>query len=303
MRVKLIHNRSAGTDDHSTAKLFAWLRAAGHTPEFGAIDELRDGDVRADLVLVAGGDGTVRKAVFAMLRSEVPMAILPLGTANNLARSLDCERPAEEIIANLHRYETRRLDIGSATGPWGECVFLEGFGVGLFADYLAWIEHPSRRAWAEALREEQGMTRDYVFLPQLLEGYSARGWELRVDGENVDGEYFLVEALNTTCVGPFSGLVRHANPTDGLLHLVALGESELAAFRETLGRRAAGEDAPFSVPTRTFRNLELRSRDEFIHFDDHLWPKPGEHTKPATVHVRARPAGPRFLCPPRASGA
>lgn len=299
MRVTLIHNPSAGTDDHRAEELVGLLRDAGHDVHLGTMEAITRALPATDLILAAGGDGTVHKIAQKMMGRDTPVGILPLGTANNLARSLDLERPVEEIIANLDRYEPRRMGVGSAVGPWGERRFLEGFGVGLFADYLAFLQRPANRDWMEALREEQGMDRDYVFLPQLLGGYAAREWELRIDGERVDGEYFLVEAMNTTCLGPFSELVPPANPVDGWLHLVALGDQDLAGFSGTLQRRAAGENAPFRARSRRFRELELRSRDEFVHFDDRLWPKSGEHSEPAIIHVSVRRDGPYFLCPPR----
>jgi diacylglycerol kinase family enzyme len=60
-----------------------------------------------DLVAVAGGDGTVAKAARHMPNRNVPFALLPTGTANNVAHSLDLLGEAEEIAANLQGAPTR----------------------------------------------------------------------------------------------------------------------------------------------------------------------------------------------------
>ena len=66
----------------------------------------------ADLVLAAGGDGTVGKVARELIDTGVPLAVLPLGTANNLARSLGFIAAPEKIIAGLNHGEKRTFD------PW-----------------------------------------------------------------------------------------------------------------------------------------------------------------------------------------
>jgi diacylglycerol kinase family enzyme len=59
---------------------------------------------------------------------NVPLALLPTGTANNVAHSLDLLGEAEEIAANLQGAPTRPFDLGSVKGPCGECSFIEAVG-------------------------------------------------------------------------------------------------------------------------------------------------------------------------------
>ncbi|MCR5874635.1 lipid kinase [Phenylobacterium sp. J426] len=96
----------------------------------------------ADLVIVAGGDGTLAGAASALIEANRPMGILPLGTANDLARTLkipaDPVRAAEIIAAG----RTRRIDLGIANGH----PFFNVASVGLAADV------------ADALRAEEKRT-------------------------------------------------------------------------------------------------------------------------------------------------
>ncbi|PYI96041.1 MAG: hypothetical protein DME98_13705 [Verrucomicrobia bacterium] len=58
-----------------------------------------------DLVLAAGGDGTVGKIGRELIGTGIPLSVLPLGTANNLARSLGFIGSPEEIIYRARRRE------------------------------------------------------------------------------------------------------------------------------------------------------------------------------------------------------
>ncbi len=73
----------------------------------------RDG---MDLVIVCGGDGTINAAARGVLDTGLPMGILPLGTANDLARTLSIPADldaAADVIAAGHR---RRIDVGEVNG-------------------------------------------------------------------------------------------------------------------------------------------------------------------------------------------
>ncbi|MBO9625221.1 MAG: NAD(+)/NADH kinase [Microbacterium sp.] len=96
-----------------------------------------------DVVLVAGGDGTVRAVAEAMAGSGVPLAILPSGTGNLLARNLGLPLgdPAEMVRAALGDFR-HAIDIGwaqvmRADGEESEHAFVVLAGIGLDADMIA----------------------------------------------------------------------------------------------------------------------------------------------------------------------
>jgi diacylglycerol kinase (ATP) len=97
----------------------------------------------ASVVIAVGGDGTVRAVAEALRDSEVPLAVVPTGTGNLLARNLDLLRGSmAESVAIAFRGRNRAIDVGvaSATTAEGETtdhVFLVMAGVGLDARMIA----------------------------------------------------------------------------------------------------------------------------------------------------------------------
>ena len=75
----------------------------------------------ARLVVAAGGDGTVRSCAHALagptgLANTVPLAIVPLGTANLAARALGLPRRLDQVLAVAFRGRDRRIDLAEADG-------------------------------------------------------------------------------------------------------------------------------------------------------------------------------------------
>lgn len=95
------------------------------------------------MVIVAGGDGTVRAVAEALRDSEIPLAIVPSGTGNLLARNLQLPLGSlDESAAIAFGGEDRPIDLGvaSVTGVNGETddhVFLVMAGLGLDAEMIA----------------------------------------------------------------------------------------------------------------------------------------------------------------------
>lgn len=89
---------------------------------------VRDG---ADLVAVAGGDGTVREVATALVGKAIPLAIIPVGTFNNLALSLGIPRDIDSACQLLESGNTRQIDVGVADGRH---YFFEAAGVGVDAE-------------------------------------------------------------------------------------------------------------------------------------------------------------------------
>ena len=143
----LLHNPTAGGAHPSAVELMEQLRAAGFSPRYQSTkdDSYREAlNQDWDLVIVAGGDGTVTRVARGLRDRTTPIAILPIGTANNIARALGLEGDVAGLIARLGTAKPRRLDVGVAEGPWGKRRFLEAVGFGAIAKAISHSGHPSR---------------------------------------------------------------------------------------------------------------------------------------------------------------
>ncbi len=86
-------------------------------------------DEHIDLVIAAGGDGTIHAVASGLIKSESTLGIIPMGTMNNLAHSLGIPSTLEEACAIIGKGESHAIDVGHINGQ----IFLEVAGAGLEA--------------------------------------------------------------------------------------------------------------------------------------------------------------------------
>src|SRR6266498_2169153 len=141
MKVTLVHNPDAGDGYPSGDEILCLIRSAGHSAVYqSAKDVSWDSVLRehADVIAIAGGDGIVGNAAKRLVGRHIPIAVLPLGTANNVANALGLtNKSLEQLIGGWQTARRTKFDVGVATGPWGSTCFIEGLGVGFFADLIA----------------------------------------------------------------------------------------------------------------------------------------------------------------------
>jgi len=300
MRIILMHNPKAGRGTHRKKELMAALSKAGHR----AIYQSTENDYKkplkkpVDVVLVAGGDGTVGKVGRELIDSGIPLSVLPLGTANNLARSLGFTASPEEIVAGLESGEKRAFDIGLARGLWGKHYFFESAGGGLLADYLRQAKDKPKKT--KKLSEEQEMRRHVSLLRRMLHDYSARKWKMDIDGKDISDEYILWEAMNIRSVGPLLYLASQAATKDGRLDFVCAREEDRSLLMQYLDARLAGQRVKFPLPLRRFRKLNIVWENSTLHFDDKVWPRKNKKAKtPSDIEITVEPSALVILQPGR----
>jgi diacylglycerol kinase (ATP) len=299
MRITLMHNPKAGRGKHAKRELMAALAEAGHHAIY---QSMRRSDYKkalkepTDLVLAAGGDGTVGKVGRELIDTGIPLAVLPLGTANNLARSLGFCASPEEIITGLEDGESRAFDLGLARGPWGERHVFESAGGGLLADYLRDANGKTRKT--KKLSKEQEMRRHVSLLRRMLHGYPARKWKMAVDDEDISDDYILWEAMNIRSVGPVLYLASQAATKDGQLDFVCAREEDRSLLMEYLDARLAGATTKFPLPLRRFRRLKIVWKNATLHFDSKVWPPKNQKAKrPNEIEITVKPSALVILRP------
>jgi len=92
----------------------------------------------ADLIIAAGGDGTINEVANGMLHTGVPLAILPGGTANVLARELSLPIHLDRAAAEVSKLEAHRIAVGGVRfGGSDQRCFLCMAGAGLDAEIVS----------------------------------------------------------------------------------------------------------------------------------------------------------------------
>jgi diacylglycerol kinase family enzyme len=289
MRVALFHNEDAG-DGTSVDDITSLLERHGHhlvqvvDKEWSAELVL---EKDADLVVAAGGDGTVTTAARALAGRAIPLAILPLGTANNIAKSLCSDGPIETLIASWAHAASRPLDLGIARGVWGERTFIESVGAGLIPAGIAAAKAQPDKGEGSTTSKPTDAVRIFRDVLARLE---PRRWTITLDGLATTGEFLLVEVLNMPSIGPNLVLSEHANPHDGFFSVVVATEQHRDMLDEYLEHRSEDSTHPLRLTPRRARRVEILGWDD-VHVDDQvLRARPSE-----TVSIAINPGALAFL--------
>jgi diacylglycerol kinase (ATP) len=147
-RALLICNAKARNGGLDLEEVRRILRAGGiepvePPPESECRDVIRDRAGDVDLVILGGGDGTMNHAAPALVESGLPLAILPLGTANDLARSLNLPLDPLAAARFIPTAEARPVDLGWVNGHYYFNVASVGFSAELAGELTA----DSKKTW------------------------------------------------------------------------------------------------------------------------------------------------------------
>lgn len=295
---QIVHNPTAGNENHTKEDLLNYLEKDGLEIKYVSTDDEGWEDFRQndlDIVFVAGGDGTVHKLAATLLRSgerikKVPVHLLPLGTANNIATTLDIPLDVANHKINTTG-PTKSFDCGRIKGIDEQDFFLESVGVGIFPKLISEMEenHVETEAPAEKLQ------RTLQILLKIIRNFKAEKAEIVADGLTIKGSFLMLELMNIKYVGPNLELAPAADPGDGYLDLVLIPEESRPELEDFLSKMI--KDKHQSLDIREFsktiraKNIEFRFYGGPLHVDDDLIP--GDVAKGFTVAIE--PAAFEFL--------
>ena len=259
MHVVLLHNEGAGDEEWTRKGLVKLVRDAGFHVEYYEVDEalarphvMND----AEFVIAAGGDGTIRKVALKLIGRGPALAPLPLGTANNIARSLGLGQKPEKIVAGWAKLRRRKFDIGVAHGPWGMRRFVEGIGIGLISRMIAVLTDIDEVSVHEWKRAKHKLHRDACVAAALAHEMPALPAELAIDDRDRSNEFLLLEILNIRRAGPAVELAASAAHADGRLDVVTVTAQQRRRLMETLKDRLA-DKKPRALTTRRAKTVRF----------------------------------------------
>lgn len=148
-RIMLIHNPAAGRGRGRLQTTLARLRHLGSVPEVWATARRGEAEALAraaverdyDLVVAAGGDGTVNEVVNGLTGSGLPLALLPLGTANVLAIEIGLDLAPDALARTILRGTPADVRLGRIRGADGAArLFTTTAGAGADAHAVASVD-------------------------------------------------------------------------------------------------------------------------------------------------------------------
>lgn len=205
------------------------------------------------LVVAAGGDGTVNSVVHGLMEADSPrpvLGILPLGTGNDLARSLGIPRNVSEALEELERRVVRDMDVLEVRGD-GVARYCSNVSSGGFSGRVdEELTEDAKDSWGPLayLKTAVGRATD-------LERYSAI---LEVDGgrEKLEREVTNVTVANARYAAGGVRVAPDAVLDDGCMDVIVVAAAPLAQLGAVAARLAAGRHLDHELVS-TFRAREL----------------------------------------------
>lgn len=140
-----------------------------------------------NLIIAAGGDGTINEAANGMLNTDAPLAILPGGTANVLARELRLPLQLESAAAAIPKLRVCRIATGALCGrTTGHRCFLCMAGAGLDAEIISRLNLDLKAAAGKFAYYLSGFAHVFRPLPEF---------EVTVDGNKFQASFVLISRV------------------------------------------------------------------------------------------------------------
>ena len=234
----------------------------------------------ADLVIVCGGDGTINSAAKGVLETGLPMGILPMGTANDLARTLhipdDLLKAADVII----RGKQRQIDLGEVNGH----PFFNVASLGLSADLARGLTPEAKKRWGKL-----GYALGAIRVLAAARPFRA---EIISDVGTVTVKTLQIAVGNGVHYGGGTVIHHDASIDDEHLDLYSLELKNVWKFGLMLGAFRRGQHGAWDeVRTAKSQEFDVRTRE----------PKPintdGDIVTQTPAHFRIRPGAVTVFAP------
>jgi len=272
--VNLLHNPVAGNEDHSKEELISQLEENGFEPRYSSLNKKawKKMDEEVDFIIAAGGDGTIRKITKELLERKLsektwPIALLPLGTANNIAQTLGINGNTQEIIQSWHYTHLKKFDVGRINGLPDVKFFLESFGYGIFPYLIRKMKKIDKK---NIETPEKEMQTALEILHDAIFSYESKHCKLNVDGVDHSGEFLLVEVMNTRLIGPNLFLSPHGDPGDGQFEIILIPDTDKEKLASYVSDKIKGQHEPYHFHQLKGKNIKISWEGTHLHVDDEM---------------------------------
>ncbi|MBE8722770.1 diacylglycerol/lipid kinase family protein [Sphingobacterium pedocola] len=273
----LLHNPGAGDEDHLKSDLVKAIEAAGFGCVYFSVkkeDNWKQQLDQADFAVVAGGDGTVRRVVKELvkrntLEKKLPIALLPMGTANNLSKTLgiDPQLDYKSHIKDWKKSKLQRFDVGVIKNVETIDFFLEGAGYGLFPKLMRKMDVVDQ-SQVKTAKDELQLALEVLY--DITLSAKATTYWIKADDTIYEGKSLLLEVMNIQSIGPNLILSPQAKTDDGLFDVVIVDEEQREDFANYIKKLMTDETAKFKWKTFKAKALTIDCKSKHMHVDDEL---------------------------------
>jgi diacylglycerol kinase (ATP) len=272
-----------------------WVQTEGPGDAAEAAEEWREG-----LLLVAGGDGTINDVVNGLGRAGFPdgvtLGILPAGTGNDLAATLEIPKDADLAEEVIRQNRVRTLDVARVRSEGvGERFFINVATGGLGAEISDANDGEFKKRWGKLsyLRASLEVAKDF----------EVRELTLYLDGEPREVRAVNVVVGNCRYAGGGWLAAPKANPEDGLLDVVIIETLGLADVLQLAPQSLAksdylGKEGVFSARAKEIRVETQPPGLEFTADGEVIGDEPAEFS--VIPQVLKIIVGPEYVPEPRA---
>ncbi len=241
-----------------------------------------------ELVIAAGGDGTVNEIALGLANSSTVLGLMPLGSIMNVARTLWVPRNLGMAARTILEGKVLAMDMGRI----GERYFLEAAGVGLDAGLFAYFDRLESVGWRVGVMRGALRFIRQLGRPRLTVQHDSRQFHTRAP---------MVSVANGPYVGAAYAIAPNARIDDGLLDVVVFRNASILRVLLHLALVAGGR--PLSPPgharmlqAKRVRVSKLRGRPLPVHAD-------GDPIGITPVEVSVAPAALKVIVgPPEETG-
>lgn len=187
--------------------------------------------LNTDLILISGGDGTINECVSGMCQKnlDIPMLILPLGTANDFATSAGISSNIEECLALIEEGTLQYIDVGRVNDGY----FINVCNMGLFSGVSHNVDPEFKKKFGRLAYYAKGL--------EEIQNYQAMDITLTTENEVLEGQYILILVFNGKGAGGMLQLAKNAEIADGVFDIVCIKNLKLFEMPALMFKVLQGE--------------------------------------------------------------
>ena len=240
---------------------------------------IREHGPRVDRIVLGGGDGTVNLALDALLEVDKPTGLIPLGTANDLARTLGIPDDIDEALAVIKRGHLRSVDVSRAD----DVSFINAIGLGLGPSMTREMDSDTKA--------RLGVLAYLVGIVRAFRGQKAFKARIETDRGQHQGKFLQITVANGVHYGGGMTIAEDARIDDGCLDVLLVRQQSRLELLANALRFKTGDTRTANWLTHTrCRRVSIKTNPslEFTADGEFLGKTPLECTiKPSALRVFA----------------